>query len=390
MSSYADIIKKCEKDWACTTLMTGARASRGSKLPFSSPLMNWATYGGIPRDKITEFFGDYGCGKSTTSVDICKNAIEVFRKEHEEKIVELQQSAASGSKTAKLELSELEERGPKKVFYLDIEHSFDEDWSNTLGINPDDIEVMQPPDIPAEDLLEMVIAIIESMEIGLIVIDSVPSFVTRAELDKKMGERTVASLAGLLTVFCRKVVPLLTRYHVTMIFINQIRDNMDNPYVVKTPGGKALKFYASLRIQFRKGAPVDFLGNELTQQVEDPAGYKIIAKLEKQKSAPFDRKLGSYFLMCKSGINPIFDFAQLALNKYGIIKKGGAWFTLVDPETGEIYEQDGKPMKVNGMAKVYQYLQDNREYYEKIKSYILNDINGVEADAVETDSLFNN
>ena len=226
-------------------------------------------------------------------------------------------------------------------------------------------------------------------------IDSIPSLIPRTELEKKIGERTVAALAGLLNVFFRKVVPLLSRYECTLLTINQTRDNLDNPYVVNTPGGKAPKFYASLRMQFRIGAPVDFLGNELPMRTENPAGYLITASLVKQKSAPWDRKQGTYYLMCQSGIRPDFDYALLAVKKYGIIQKGGAWFTVCDPYTGEVLMETDtnsgkdKPVKLNGMAKVYDYLNANPDYYSRLQKFILDDINGVseEQSNGETDEI---
>ena len=236
---------------------------------------------------------------------------------------------------------------------------------------------MQPPDRPAEEILQMVQEIIETGELGLIVLDSVPSLTTQQELDKKFGERTVASLAGLLTVFFRKIVPLLKRYDTTMLIINQTRDNLDNPYVINTPGGKALKFYCSLRMLFRIGSPVDFLGNELPNNTENPAGYKVTARIVKQKSAPNDRKNGSYYLMAHSGIRVDMDFAQLAVNKYGIIKKSGAWYNICDPNTGEYMEDsEGKLIKLHGFAKVFDFLQENKNYYNDLRQFIMNDING--------------
>lgn len=375
MSTFSEILNKKKKEWGDDIMNI---QSRGSKIPLSSPLLNWSLYGGIPRDKITEFFGAPGSGKSTSAIDICKTAYEVFQKEHQAKLDVLRDKVAKGDKKASIELEDLIDQGPKKVFYLDLEHSFDEDWSKVLGINKDHIYIMQPPDAPAEEILQMVQDMICTGEVGILVLDSIPSLVPRSELEKDYGERTVASLANLLTVFCRKIVPILTRYGCTLLVINQIRDNMDNPYVTKTPGGQALKFYASLRVEFRQGNPIDFLGNELPMSTEDPAGFIIKTKIAKQKSAPNNRKSASYFLMCTKGIMPMFDYAQLAIKKYNIISKSGAWFTFCDPETGEIYEQDGKPVKVNGLAKVYQYLEDHQDYYQKVQNYILDDINSVD------------
>lgn len=372
---YTDIIKKKMKEWDAPDMMN--IKDSGEKIPFSSPLANYATYGGIPRNMITEFFGQPGGGKSTSSIDICKNAYEIFLREHEEEIAELRLRISNGKKEFAGPLEDLIERGPKKVLYIDLEHSFDDKWSATLGIDRSKIDIMQPPDVSGEQILQMVQELIETNEVGLLVLDSIPSLVTQAELDKKYGERTVSSLAGLMTTFMRKITPLCARYNTTLLMINQVRDNMDNPYVVATPGGQAIKFYSSLRIQFNIGNPVDFLGNELPKSAENPAGYIINLKLVKQKSAPFDRKNASYFLMASSGVRPDFDFAKLAIEKYGIIKKAGAWFTLCDPETGEVLmNATNAPLKLNGLAKVYDYLKADPEYFNKLRTYIEADING--------------
>lgn len=383
-SSFSNIIKKKQKDWDCPELMTRATSDSGKKLPFSSPLLNWCTYGGIPRSCYTEFFGAPGGGKSTTSIDICKNAIQVFRKEYEDQIKEYQDKVSSGKKEYQGPLEDLQELGPKKILYVDLENSFDVKWAVTLGIDKDDIvsednvfNIMSVPNVAAEDVLQTVIDLIQTDEVGLVVIDSIPSLVPRQMLEKQMGERTVAALAGCLNVFFVKAVPLLKKYNCTLLAINQIRDNMDNPYVTKTPGGNAPKFYASLRMEFRIGNPVDVFGNELPKNTEDPSGYIINAKLVKQKSAPSDRKMGTYFLMFDGGIREDFDYAKLAVNKYQFIRKQGGWFTICDPYTGEVLEDtEGKIVKVHGMNKVYDYLKENSEYYNKIKRYITEDLNG--------------
>lgn len=389
MSTFDQLIKKAEKDWNCPELMDLAKAPRSSKIPFSSPLMNWVCYGGIPRNRITEFHGAPGGGKSTSAIDICKNAHKIFQQEYEEQVADYREKAAKDKKNYSGPLADLLDRGPKKVLYIDLEHAFDNEWSKVLGINDDEIKIMTPPDQPAEDILQLLQELICTGEVGMVVLDSIPSLVTRAELDKKYGERTVSALAGLLTIFCRKIVSLLDRYQCTMIFINQIRENMDNPYVVATPGGQAPKFYASLRILFQVGNPVDFLGNELPKNTENPAGYIINAKLVKQKSAPFNRKNGSYYLMSDSGIREDFDFAKLAVTKYDIIHKSAGWFTPCDPFTGEVFTTpSGSTLKVNGMAAVYEYLKANPDYYNKLKKYILDDINGdtsTECDVAEED-----
>jgi len=385
MSTFSEIIKKCEKDWACPELMESVNKASGRKIPFSSPSLNWVTYGGIPRNAITEFYGVPGGGKSTTAIDICKGALDLFNSEYEAEVQELEEKVNEGKKEYKTELSDLRDRGPKKILYIDLEHSFSRKWAATLGITNKAIEIMQPPDIPAEQILQSVQELIESGEVGLIVLDSIPSLVTASELDKKFGERTVASLAGLMTIFCRKITPLLTRYDCTMIYINQLRVSMDNPYADQTPGGEAIKFYASLRLSFKLGNPVDFLGGELPMKAENPAGYLINVKVVKQKSAPFDRKLGTYYLMAQSGLRVDYEYANLAIKQYELIRKGGAWFTFCDPDTKEPLEVDGSIVKVNGLAKVYDYLQNHPEYYDKLCTYINANMGQVELEEFSGD-----
>lgn len=379
MGTFADLVKQKQKDWECTDLIADSHKHKTKKIPFSSPLMSWCTYGGIPRGRITEFFGDPGGGKSTTALDLCKNANILFKSEYEDRVIVLRQLICDGNKAADSELDELLEIGPNKVLYIDLENTYDYEWSAKLGLENDDVIVMQPPNIIAEDILDAVLEFIETGEIGFIIIDSIPALIPKSVLDKKLHEKTVASLAGIMTTFCTKVTPLLTRYDCTLLLINQIRDNLNNPYSPNTPGGRAIKFFASLRIWFRQGSPVNFLGEEVPQKTEDPAGYLINATIVKHKAGPNDRKQGTYFLMCQTGIRPDFDFAQLAIKKYGIIQKKGAWFTICDPMTGEVITDPStdKPIKINGLAKVYDYLATNFEYYNSLKTYITNDINGV-------------
>ena len=375
MEDYAAIIKKCASDWDCPDLMESVNKTGGKKIPFSSPSLNYITYGGIPRGALSEFYGAPGGGKTTTAIDACKNALDIFLTEYSEEVMDLEKQVAAGSKTAKVQLQDLKDRGPKKVLYMDLEHSFNKKWAALLGITNKAIDVMQPPDVAAEKILNAVLSLICTGEVGFIVLDSIPSLIPQTALEKKIGEKTVAALAGLMTQFCIRITQILMRYDCTMVFINQIRDNMVNPFADNTPGGQAIKFYAQLRLKFTLGCPVDFLGNELALKAENPAGYKISVKIIKQKSAPFDRKLGEYYLMAQSGLRVDFEFVNLAVERYNIIRKNKGWYTICDPETMEPLEVDDAIVKVNGLAKVYDYVQANIEYYEKLCNFIIEDIN---------------
>ena len=375
MGEYADIIKQCAKKWNCPDLMESVNKIGGRKMPFSSPSLNYITYGGIPRGALSVFYGVPSGGKTTSAVDVCKNALDIFNSEYSEEMSKLQEEVNKGKKESKIALQDLRDRGPKKILYLDIEHTFDKKWAATLGVSHSAIDIMQPPNVAAEEILQAVTELIESGEVGLIVLDSIPSLIPRAKLEKKLGERTVAALAGLMTDFTIEINQMLMRYDCTMIYINQLRKNMENPFADNTPGGEAIKFYSSLTLKFNIGSPLDFLGNDLPQKAENPAGYKIAVKVIKQKSAPFDRKLGEYYLMAHSGLRVDFEFANLAITKYGIIRKNAGWFTVCDPETKDPLEVDGTIVKINGLAKVYDYLQTNPLYYDKLCKFIIDDIN---------------
>ena len=389
---YKDLLTKRAKEWGCPDMLNNVKENI-AKIPFSDPLLNWLTYGGICRGRITEFHGEAGGGKSSSCQDLAHNAIEIFKKEHEQQVQEYRELVAKGKKEYAGPLEDLIDRGPKGVLYWDLEHSFDWSWAAKLKLNKGDIDVAQPGNIGGEKICQAIEEAIQEGDLGLVVVDSIPSLVTEAEWGKKYGERTVSSLAGLMTTFMRRMDPLCSKYDCTLVLINQTRDNMDNPYVVQTPGGQAIKFYCTSRLYFKRGCPVDFAGNELPQSAENPAGYKINVKLVKQKGAPFDRKVASYFLMAQSGIRPDFSYAKLAIDKYGIIRKSGAWFSMCDPETGVILEDsNGKPIKVNGLLKVYDYLKDNSEYYETVKKFINNDIYGSDSpmgDVVPEDIEYN-
>lgn len=378
MSKYRDILEKAAKAWGCPDMLNSVK-DYIPKIPFSAPMLNWLTYGGIPRGRIIEFFGDEGGGKSSTAIDVCYNASKIFQREFEDKVQEYRNNVSAGKKEYAGPLEDLLDDGPKGVIYWDLEHSFDWQWAGKMGLKKGDIDVVQPPDIAAESICQTIEDTIVTGTVGLIVIDSIPSFVTKAELEKKYGERTVSSLAGLMTIFMRKITPLASRYDCTVLLINQVRENMENPYVIQTPGGKAIKFYCTTRIYFRKGAPVDFAGNELPGNTENPNGYLINTKLMKQKGASFDRKIASYFLLSDSGIREDFDYAKLAIQKYNIIQKSGGWFTLCNPSTGEIMEENGKIVKINGQVKVYDYLSSHPDYYAELKSFINKQIGTEEA-----------
>lgn len=377
MASYYDILNSAAKKWSCPDMLESAKTGI-KKFPFASPQLNYCTYGGVPRGMITEFCGEEGGGKSSTAIDICHSAVQILEEEYETKVNDYRNAIAQGKKEYAGPLEDLMDEGPRRVCYWDLEHSFDYKWAAKMGLMKGTLDVVQPPNIAAESILNVLQDLICTGTCGLLVIDSIPSLVPQTELEKKYEEKTVAALANIMTRFMRKITPLCAKYDCTVLMINQTRDNQENPYAIQTPGGRAIKFYSSLRMYFRLGKPVDFAGNELNMGADNPAGYLVNTKLLKHKAGGFDRKVGSYYLMVDSGIRPDFDYAKLAIDKYGIIRKTGGWYSLCDPESGEILEIDGKPVKINGLVRVYEYLQQNSEYYDRLRDYIDADLEGAE------------
>ena len=141
--SYKDILNKKAKEWGVPDMLTRIKDDI-PKIPFSSPFLNWLTYGGIPRGRIVEFHGEEQGGKSTTAIDICYNAVKVFKQEHEETIQQYRALISKGKKEYAGPLEDLIEAGPKGVIYWDLEHTFDWKWASKVGIKKGEMEVPQP------------------------------------------------------------------------------------------------------------------------------------------------------------------------------------------------------------------------------------------------------
>lgn len=342
------------------------------KIPFSSPTANYMTYGGVPIGKATEFFGGEGGGKTTSALDIVGNAQKKFKEEWENKVQQAQEeyeklaSVKSTEKKAerfkKDVLDELMEQGPKVVVYVDAENTLDVEWAALLGVNTDEMILIRPQTQTAEQVLQMMIDLIDTGNVGLMVLDSVPCLVPQVIFEESMEKKSYGGVAGPMSVFCAKVTPYLTKHKTALIMINQIREDLSNPYnTASTPGGKALKHLYSLRLRFKKDSLLDDNNRELPSRAENPAGNIVQVEIVKTKVCKPNRRLGYYTLNYTNGIDVIADTVTMAL-KYGYIVQAGAWFTFMDPETGEIIcDEDGVELKFQGMAKLLEFIR-NDEY----------------------------
>lgn len=361
MSKLDDLVKEINKEWKENIAAKGIPHVEINQIPFTSSRLNYMTYGGVPRNRLIEFSGDEGSGKTTSALDLCKNAQILFEEEFEE---EMSNADATRKKY-------LENRGPKKVVYADCENTLDEDWARLLGVDFDSMYLIKPQTQAAEDIFQIVLDMIETDEVGLVVIDSLGVMMSKQAYEKDIEEKTYGGISMPLTRFSEKAVMHCRKYNCTVLCLNQMRDDMNSTYGGKiTTGGRAWKHNCTLRIQFAKGEFLDENGKPLTRSAESPSGNKVMVSIIKTKTFKPNRRTGFYTLMYDYGIDEVTDLVETAM-KYGIVNKAGAWFTIVDVATGEVVcDEDGNPMKFQGQANLTDYIRENEALLKELKDQI--------------------
>src|SRR2546428_2086738 len=247
--------------------------------------------GGIPRGRIVEVFGPEGSGKTTVCLHI---------------------------------IAEAQRHGGIAVF-IDAEHALDPSYSRTLGVNIDELLVSQPDN--GEQALEIADMMVRSGAIDIVVVDSVAALVPRAEIEGEMGDSHVGLQARLMSQAMRKLAGSLSRFETTALFINQLREKIGvmfgNPET--TPGGRALKFYSSVRLDIRK---IDNL-----KDGQEVIGSRVRAKVVKNKLAPPFR-LAEFDIVYGKGISKEGSLLDVGVTTE-LIKKSGAWFTYEGDQLGQ-------------------------------------------------------
>jgi recombination protein RecA len=270
--------------------------------------------GGIPRGRITEIFGPEASGKTTLGQHV---------------------------------LAEAQKRGGVAA-YIDVEHALDPAYASHCGVNVDDLLISQPD--TGEEALEITEALVRSGAIDIIVIDSVAALVPRAEIEGEMGNAHVGLQARLMSQALRKLAAAIGKSGTAVIFINQLREKVGiifgNPEV--TPGGRALKFYSSIRIDLRRV--------ETIKQGNEAIGSHIRAKVVKNKIAPPFRS-AEFDIMFDHGISREGNLIDLGV-ELGLVKKTGAFFSYGDIRLGQ------------GRENAKQYLSENPELAQEIEQQI--------------------
>lgn len=270
--------------------------------------------GGVPRGRIVEIFGPEASGKTTVALHI---------------------------------IAEAQRQGGLAAF-IDAEHALDPTYAERLGVDIDNLVVSQPDN--GEQALEITEALVRSGAIDVIVVDSVAALVPKAEIDGEMGDSAVGLHARLMSQAMRKLTPVINRSQTVLIFINQLREKIGvmfgNPET--TTGGRALKFYASVRLDVRR--------TESIRDGQDVIGSRTRVRVVKNKVAPPFR-VAEFDLIYGEGISREGSVLDLAV-EHDIIVKSGSWFSYREERIGQ------------GREKARQYLVDNPGTCEEIAALV--------------------
>lgn len=271
--------------------------------------------GGVPRGRIVEIYGPESSGKTTVSLHI---------------------------------IAEAQKMGGE-VAFIDVEHALDPNYAAALGVDTDNLIVSQPDS--GEQALEIAEALVRSGAIDVIVLDSVAAMTTRAEIDGEMGDNHVGQLARLMSQAMRKLTSAISKSNCVAIFINQIREKIGVMYgnPETTPGGRALKFYASVRIEVRRGEAIKN-GTEII-------GNRTKCKVVKNKVAPPFKEC-EFDVMYGKGISRDGEVLDLAVD-LDIIKKSGSWFSYNGQKLGQ------------GRDKIKEILHNDPELMKEVEEQIL-------------------
>lgn len=309
-------IAKIERDYGKGTIMR-----LGDDIPVNVEALSTGSLsldlalgiGGVPRGRIVEIYGPEASGKTTLALHVAASAQK------------------SGGTAA----------------YIDVEHALEPAYAQALGVNIDDLLISQPD--TGEQALDITESLVRSGAVDVVVVDSVAALIPRSELEGEIGDSVVGVLARLMSQAMRRLAGAISKNNCTVIFINQLRQKIGVMYgnPETTPGGLALKYYASVRIDVRRVEALKVNG--------EVVGNHTRAKVVKNKVAP-PFKEAEFDIMYGEGISRVGEIVDMGV-KLDIIEKGGAWFTV-------------KEQRIQGRDAVKQYLLDNPDVCAEIEQEI--------------------
>ncbi len=311
-----EALKRIEKDYGKGAVMRLGEQTAMNVEAFSTGSLTLDLalgIGGIPKGRIVEIYGPEMSGKTTLALH----------------------AAASAQKSGGI------------AAYIDVEHAFDPSYAAGIGVDIDELLIAQPD--TGEQALDICESLVRSGGVDLVVIDSVAALTPSAELEGEVGETVVGALARLMSQAMRRLAGAISKNSCTVIFINQLRLKIGNPYgnPETTSGGLALKYYASVRLEVRRADPIKDGSTQI--------GTRTRVRVVKNKVAPPFRE-AEFDMIYGKGISRIGEIVDLAVN-LGIIDKAGAWFTVEDA-------------RIQGREGVKQHLLDHPDCAERIEARI--------------------
>lgn len=317
-SALDTALKQIEKKYGAGAVMRlgQTKTLNVDAIPTGSLTLDMALgIGGVPRGRIVEIYGPESSGKTTVALSVIAQAQKL----------------------------------DGEAAFIDVEHALDPEYAKALGVDIDNLLVSQPDS--GEQALEIAEALIRSGAIDVIVLDSIAAMTTRAEIDGEMGDLHVGQLARLMSQAMRKLTAAISKSNCVAIFINQIREKIGVMYgnPETTPGGRALKFYSSVRIEVRKG--------EAIKEGSNIIGASTRCKVVKNKVAP-PFKEAEFDMMYGQGISRTGELLDLAV-ELDIIKKGGSWFSYNDQKLGQ------------GRDNVKELLKNDPELMKEIEDQVM-------------------
>lgn len=311
-----EALKRIERDYGKGTIMR-----LGDDIPVNVEALSTGSLsldlalgiGGVPKGRIVEIYGPEASGKTTLALHVVASA-----------------QKANGT-----------------AAYIDVEHALEPAYAHALGVNIDELLISQPD--TGEQALDICESLVRSGAVDIVVVDSVAALIPRSELEGEIGDSVVGVLARLMSQAMRRLAGAISKNNCTVIFINQLRQKIGNPYgnPETTSGGLALKYYASVRIDVRRIESLKINGEYV--------GARTRAKVVKNKVAP-PFKEAEFDIMYGEGISRIGEIVDLAV-KLEIIEKAGTWFTVEDN-------------RIQGRDGVKQFLIDNPDIADRVEAQI--------------------
>lgn len=342
MPQVLEILKTINKEYKNDSLVkVGCKIIDYDAIKFSSPTANYPLFKGIPKGRIIEISGLEGSGKTSLASDLIAQAQK--------------------------------EEPDKKCIFIDVEHTYDFTWAKRLGVNIEDLIYVDPQGMSGEDLLTLVVKLAEAEDVSLIVLDSYAALTTQEEWEEKdIATQAFKSMAKPIGKFLRIINQLIPKTGAIFCGINQLRMNLGpdskyHPYL--EPCGKAIDFYNSVLIRFGTKKFINEDGDEVTDNAPNKAGVKLRFKVIKNKVCINNRNSGYLTVRFRNGVDIVADTLAMA-ELFNLVKKGGAWYNLIDLETGEYLMNEDKLLKLQGAANVRKYLNSNPNYFYKLRDKV--------------------